>query len=569
MTDVDDDNISVTSTAPSEQQSEYEVETILTEAQLDDGVLYLVKWAGYPIERSTWEPAESFSTDETFADWKKKKKAIAEGKKPPFDILSWEEHLSALDQARDQRKRKREAKRKRLGLQTDVSKKQRVDANRSASSSSQNPASAGTVGSASLQTNSSAGTVKTNYLPPRPPMVMFGSTQNRPGPWMAARHKRPADSDGQGKAYNLSTMWRYEKAKAYEPPPDINKLELARPSEWPPRNTTATPKMGNHPVSSPKENISLHSPKMRDNVPSPKDRLPLSGPRGVQLENRISDSWRPNSPNPRDSLAFEKRISGDSYWPERDVPGDSWRPMDNQRSPPPILDRDGDSEERHIFNESPESDTRHDQGPDEEPIPPLPPRRPATIKGANYRRALDESQVSRFWNPGELFVYMYVGPEKKSIGAVRLCGLSNITKSKIMNTKKGRKIEIWFQDICTLDDYRHLCARVSVPFNPKRKEPLLTTPDSQIVMSGFLTVGLRDTTTQNQMYTNLDKNFGVVISSPYPTPKNPRMVEMFYLHFHLFPRILTFFMTTTRCLRIHFSTLVPGMSCHAWKNLVF
>lgn len=469
MTDVDDDDISITSTAPSEQQSEYEVETILTEAQLDDGTLYLVKWAGYPIERSTWEPAESFSTDETFTDWEKKKKAIAEGRKPPFDIVSWEKHLSALDQARDQRKRKREEKRKRLGLQTDVTKKQRVDANRPASSSTQNPASASTVGSSSLQTNSSAGTIKTNYVTPKPPMVLFGSTQNRPGPWMAARHKRPTDSDGQSKSYTLSTKWRYEKAKGYEPPPDISKLELARPSEWPPRNTTTMPKMGNHPVSSPKENTPVQSPEVRDNLPSPKDRLPPPGPRGVELQNRISDSWRPNSPNLRGSLGSEHHISGNSYRPERDVLGDSWRRMDNKRSPPPILDRDGDSEERHVSHLSPPSDTRHDRGPDEEPIPPLPPRRPATIKGANNRRALDDHQVFRFWNPGEVFVYMYFGPEKKFIGPVRLCGLSNITKAKIMNTKKGRKIEIWFQDICTLDDYRHLCARVSVRFTPKER----------------------------------------------------------------------------------------------------
>ena len=466
MTDVDDDDISITSTAPSEEQSEYEVETILTEAQLDDGVLYLVKWAGYPIERSTWEPAESFSTDETFTDWNKKKKAIAEGRKPPFDIVSWQAHLNALDQARDQRKRKREEKRKRLGLQTDVAKKQRVDANRPASLSSQTPASASTVGSTSLPKHPSAGTVKTNYIPPRPPMVLFGSTQNRSGPWMAARHKRPTDADGQGKAYTLSTKWRYEKAKGYEPPPDINKLELARPSEWPPRNTTPMPKMGNHPVSSPKENTPLSSPKGRDNVPLPKDRLPLSGPRGVQLQNRISDPYRPTVSSPIHP-----------HRPERDVSGDSRRPMDNKRPSPPILDRDEVSEERHAFHLNPPSDTRHDQGPAEEPIPPLPPRRPATIKGANYRRALDENHATRFWNPGEVFVYMYFGPEKKSIGPVRLCGLSNITKSRIMNTKKGRRIEIWFQDICTLDDYRHLCDRVSVS-STKRKELPLTTPQS-------------------------------------------------------------------------------------------
>lgn len=75
----DDDDISITSTAPSEQESEYEVETILAELEFDDGIKYLVKWANYPIERCTWEPPESFCNEQTLIDWNKKKTQLLKG----------------------------------------------------------------------------------------------------------------------------------------------------------------------------------------------------------------------------------------------------------------------------------------------------------------------------------------------------------------------------------------------------------------------------------------------------------------------------------------------------------
>jgi len=50
----DSDSISVTSTAASEAKSVYELEAILAETTDDDDYLYyLIKWEGYPLERSS------------------------------------------------------------------------------------------------------------------------------------------------------------------------------------------------------------------------------------------------------------------------------------------------------------------------------------------------------------------------------------------------------------------------------------------------------------------------------------------------------------------------------------
>ena len=51
-----DDDISITSTVPSEPKDEYEVEVILAQRTFAVGEMYLLKWVGYPYERCTWEP---------------------------------------------------------------------------------------------------------------------------------------------------------------------------------------------------------------------------------------------------------------------------------------------------------------------------------------------------------------------------------------------------------------------------------------------------------------------------------------------------------------------------------
>lgn len=507
----DDDDISIASTVPSEQLSEYEVETILTERQFDNQTMYLVKWAGYSIERSTWEPADSFLTDESFLDWRKKKEAIAEGRHPAFDLVGFENHLLALERGREQRKRKREAKRQHLGLsgqQTEPSKKQRADPSHAANSTVSGPGTA-------KSRRPLSGPIRQGKAPSKPPIVMFSSSQNWPAPWMAIRNKqrKPTEPDGQPKSSNPSTKWRLEKVKGREPPPDINQLNLARPSDWPVRtdNNPPTPKIGNYFVSSPKGYLPLPSLRERNNLNLDHDRLPPSSPKlagnGFR-QSRVSDSWKPDFPrrnsrnlwrpeasSSRGPWGPERTASGDSQRPElsnsrdpwvpertasrdswrseyhtppqelsraeRDRLGDTWQPEDRKPSPPPLSNRFEQPQERQIPPSRPEGDTHPAQNFEDEPIPPLPSRRPVTIKGANHRRARDDNFQSRFWNPGEVFVYMYFGPNKNSIGPVRLCGLSGPTKTRIMQTKKEHRIEIWFQELCTLDDYKYLCSRVS------------------------------------------------------------------------------------------------------------
>lgn len=78
---------SLASTAESEPQDEYEVETILFEDE-DNGD-YLVKWAGYPENRATWEGPESFhNLSETMEDWKQIKREISQGLRDPLILIN-------------------------------------------------------------------------------------------------------------------------------------------------------------------------------------------------------------------------------------------------------------------------------------------------------------------------------------------------------------------------------------------------------------------------------------------------------------------------------------------------
>lgn len=493
MRDVDDDDISVTSTVPSEQESEYEVETILAERTQDDQPMYLVKWAGYSIERATWEPAESFFNDESFLDWKWKRKAIAEGKQPEFDLVSFENHLIALEDAQEKRSLRREAKRRRLGLsreQTDAGKKQRVDG--AASPASSNHPSFNNSDSGTARMNPPSRPTAVRHIPPKPPMVLFGSGQNRHGPWMAARNKNRKPDEPDKQFSNLSTKWRFEKAKGYEPPPNINQLELIRPSDWPARTgaPVATLKVADHLVDSPIGGSPVASPVERNNPFS--DSYRPSSPAPGLRRQLTSDSWRPESSPPRAPRVPERQAFRDSWrpesprtrrppLPERQGSRDSWRtssfhardafsperPAPDSRRPESTFSRDrpGTPDERNFSQLQIENDGARSQWLSEEPIPPLPPRRPMTIKGANFRRARDENSQTRFWNHGEVFVNMYLGPEKRFIGPVRLCGLSPMSRSRVIQSKKDSKIDVWFQQICTLDEYRELCNRVSVPIS--------------------------------------------------------------------------------------------------------
>uniref|UniRef100_A0A093XET6 Chromo domain-containing protein 1 n=1 Tax=Talaromyces marneffei PM1 TaxID=1077442 RepID=A0A093XET6_TALMA len=112
----DEDDISLTSTAGSVFQDEYEVETIHAQDIINGQKVYLVKWKGYEDLRCTWEPRDSFNTKEILLEWEDKKRQIKRGVREPFDVEAWQAECEAFETAREDRKRRRQEKRARLSL---------------------------------------------------------------------------------------------------------------------------------------------------------------------------------------------------------------------------------------------------------------------------------------------------------------------------------------------------------------------------------------------------------------------------------------------------------------------
>ncbi|KAK4111161.1 hypothetical protein N656DRAFT_830289, partial [Canariomyces notabilis] len=112
--ETDEDSISLTSTprVTPDPDREYEVEGILAEGQDDEGqARYLIEWTGFPLVEATWE-AESNLSDELKALWEETKAKHATGELEPFDVQKWYDVV----RARRMRHRRRNEKRKRLGL---------------------------------------------------------------------------------------------------------------------------------------------------------------------------------------------------------------------------------------------------------------------------------------------------------------------------------------------------------------------------------------------------------------------------------------------------------------------
>ncbi|KAM0713682.1 hypothetical protein Q7P37_010644 [Cladosporium fusiforme] len=113
----DIDSISVNTTEPSDVEDTYEVEKILVEESDNDGVpYYLVKWQGYPLHRSTWEPAENLLSGPMLPNWQKKKQQIENGTSTPFDLDTFNAACEKNVEEKDERARRRAAKKKKLGI---------------------------------------------------------------------------------------------------------------------------------------------------------------------------------------------------------------------------------------------------------------------------------------------------------------------------------------------------------------------------------------------------------------------------------------------------------------------
>ena len=115
----ENDAISITSSQSEQYSSDQEflVERILAEKKRADGKIYfLVFWANYPEEKSTWEPKKNIQDPEMLQVWKERKDQESRGLKPTFNIARFDARLQELAEAKADRRRRRKIKRKRLGI---------------------------------------------------------------------------------------------------------------------------------------------------------------------------------------------------------------------------------------------------------------------------------------------------------------------------------------------------------------------------------------------------------------------------------------------------------------------
>lgn len=114
----DEDSISVTSTKPSDEEAEYNVEKIIAEDRDEEtgAVNYLVKWEGYPLHLSTWEPPENLISAQILPNWEQEKEEIRSGIRQPFDVDEYYEAQELQIEEKSQRHQRRVAKRRRLGM---------------------------------------------------------------------------------------------------------------------------------------------------------------------------------------------------------------------------------------------------------------------------------------------------------------------------------------------------------------------------------------------------------------------------------------------------------------------
>ena len=62
-----------------------------------------------------------------------------------------------------------------------------------------------------------------------------------------------------------------------------------------------------------------------------------------------------------------------------------------------------------------------------------------------------------FFNRSEIYAHIYVGNKKYFVGEVRICGMPRKFRSRLMSMKSRGKIDMWFKELCNIDQYVELC----------------------------------------------------------------------------------------------------------------
>ncbi|KAB8301186.1 hypothetical protein EYC80_003080 [Monilinia laxa] len=95
---------------------EYTVERILAQKLEDGQQLYLIRWAGFPEEASSWEPRKNILDKAIIKSWEARRNRQSKGLDTPYDTGRLETLKKMASDAKARRDRLRREKRKRQGI---------------------------------------------------------------------------------------------------------------------------------------------------------------------------------------------------------------------------------------------------------------------------------------------------------------------------------------------------------------------------------------------------------------------------------------------------------------------
>ncbi|TPX23689.1 hypothetical protein DIZ76_013025 [Coccidioides immitis] len=472
-TDLSDDEISLTSTVPSEPQDEYEVECILAQRVYHGKEMYLVKWAGYPMERSTWETEDMFLNPQTLEDWAVKQEAIRRGEDSAFDVEALEQKWLLLEAATAKRKARRREKRKRLGYSgrrppassdpghSDISDFVVPDdlvEHEQNSTSEDEPLM-------KKKRKASPTKEKKKFKTPAPPTrsdsagqrSSFHNLVNLPSvtePIIPTRPSHPTPSlphhtNRSSQDFSSSSSNRQDRPR--QPKLSVNTSSTA--PALPPRTDHISHLFGGQKVrksildriSSKRkgELFSKLSTQRRWEKALRRERAPDVS----QLELRRPQDWlhSPKMSNPQESpISRDHGTSYSLFVDQEDADLLPTNSRTNPQNPQEHFDdhqtRQTSSDQRPLWPNS--TISPHDKEKTQEFTP----------------RLSHRASTRRFWNPGEVLVKLKFGAVDKVIGDVRICGLNPTSKGQLLNLKSGT-IDINFNDVCTSKEYEMLCDR--------------------------------------------------------------------------------------------------------------
>ena len=220
----------------------------------------------------------------------------------------------------------------------------------------------------------------------------------------------------------------------HEPAPDINQLELRRPSDW-------------------------------SSVPNSSAVAPFAG--RDQRERKLSEE-RPLISPESEKLPVPRRRS------DFDTHRDRVRPEAQQSSHQRKWSLDS-SHDSPLSPRTTRSVQQHEPRVYDRYIPSAPAAESNRDFSMRTRKGVADPFKNRSRVIEQVLCSISYGPKGIDVGDVRICGLSPSPKRKMMDMRKGRNILIWFQHLCTPRELEFLSKGVRIPVT--RREELSQSAD--------------------------------------------------------------------------------------------